>query len=97
MISNQNIKLFWCVSNYEEANYKDELEIIAAKTPNFNFTIWASDDKGYIDANGLDISDYQNHAYLICGPEDLKKSLMKQLKMRGVKSNDIYDEEFSFR
>lgn len=96
-LSNQSVRLFWCVSNPDEANYSNELEFIASNNPNFKFTIWASDDKGYITADGLSISDYQNHAYLICGPEALKKSMIKQLKAKGLQNKDIFDEEFSFR
>ena len=96
-ISNQKIKLFWCVSSQSEAGNKAELELLAADNPNFEFILWSSGDKGYLNADGLGISDFQKYAYLICGPEALKESLMKQLKVRGVNKYDIFDEEFSFR
>jgi len=96
-ISNQKIKLFWCVNSESEASNKAELVALADNNPNFEFVLWCSNDKGYLNADGLGISDFKKYAYLICGPEALKQSFMKQLKIRGVNKNDIYDEEFSFR
>ncbi|RLD37202.1 MAG: hypothetical protein DRI89_15430 [Bacteroidetes bacterium] len=96
-ISNQKIKLFWCVSSQSEASNKAELEALAAGNPNFEFVLWDSDNKSYLNADGLGINDFNEYAYLICGPEALKQSFMKQLKAKGVNKNNIYDEEFSFR
>ena len=96
-ISNQKVKLFWCVSSQSEASNKAELEALAAGNPNFEFVLWDSDNKSYLNADGLGINDFNEYAYLICGPEALKQSFMKQLKAKGVNKNNIYDEEFSFR
>ncbi len=96
-ISNQKIKLFWCVNSQSEASNKAELETLAAGNPNFEFVLWDSDNKSYLNADGLGINDFNKYAYLICGPEALKQSFMKQLKAKGVNKHDIYDEEFSFR
>lgn len=91
------VHLFWCVNTSEEAVYLDELQKIADNNPNFQFTIWASDESGYLTADQLGIQNYKNKGYLLCGPKPLKESLMKQLKQKGVQAGDIYDEEFAFR
>jgi len=96
-ITNQKIKLIWCLSNKEEASLITELENIASTKPNLEFIIWPSDEKGYLNADDLGVTDFSKYAFLICGPEGLKKSIFKQLKAKGANKNDIWDEEFSFR
>ena len=80
----------------EEAVYKQELEEIASENPNFNFKIWPSRELGYLSLDKLGLDDY-NKGFLICGPKGLKENMMKQLKAKGVSSQNIYDEEFAFR
>ncbi len=96
-ITDQKVKLIWCVSDHSEANCKSELKLLADQNSNFEFSVWVSNDKGFITADGLGIANFKKYAFLICGPEALKKSLIKQLKIKGVNQYDIYDEEFSFR
>lgn len=92
-----NIHLFWCVKTLDEAVYLDELKLAAKRNPKFKFTIWDSDTSGYLTADKLDLDNYVNKGYLICGPESLKKNLTQQLKTKGVSVDNIYDEEFAFR
>lgn len=96
-IYTHQVKLYWGVKNEAEAVYKYELEEIAKDNPNFDYSIWPSDEKGHMAIDGLEIENLDNKAFFICGPEALKKSLMKQLLSKGVKMEDIYDEEFAFR
>ncbi len=96
-IYTHKVKLFWCVKNKEEAVYLEELTSISNNNPNFEFVIWTSEENGYLTANSLGLFEFNDKAYLVCGPQTLKESLMKQLKAKGVKQNRIYDEEFTFR
>lgn len=91
------VKLIWSVKNKEEAKCSEELTSIANENPNFEFVIWPSDDSGFLTAEQFGINEFQDKAYLICGPETLKKNIIKQLTEKGVKRDDIYDEEFAFR
>ncbi len=93
----QKVALYWCINKPEEAYYKSHFETIAKSNPNFEFIIWPSSINGHIGIEDLGVNDFSNHAYYICGPEALKKNLFKGLSVKGVKSQDIYDEEFSFR
>lgn len=95
-IHTNKVSLYWCVNKEEEAVYVEEIKAIANENPNFNFTIWSSKELGYLSINKLDLMDY-NKGYLICGPSSLKENIIKQLKEKGVSSQNIYDEEFSFR
>ncbi len=96
-ISARHVKLFWSVNSESEAVYKDELMEIAKDNPNFEFSIWQSNENGFLTIDKLNTEDLDKKAFFICGPEPLKKSLMKQLVQKGVKMTDIYDEEFVFR
>lgn len=91
------VKLFWCVKDDNEAVYKKELEATANDNPNFEFVIWNSKTAGYLTADKMKLENYNNKAYLICGPKSLKDNLTQQLKQKNVKSKYIYDEEFAFR
>jgi predicted ferric reductase len=91
------IKLYWSVNNEDEAVYKEELDEAVKNNPNFSYQIWSSKELGYITADSLELDNYINKGYLVCGPETLKKNLITQLKSKGVKSSSIYDEEFTFR
>lgn len=91
------IQLYWCVNKKEQAVYADELQALADKNPNFQFTIWSSDKLGYLTADKLNTDSYKSKGYLICGPQTLKDSVIKGLLQKGVDRNNIYDEEFSFR
>ena len=91
------IHLFWCVNNKEEAVYAEELQKVADNNPNFQFTIWPSNDAGHLTVDELGIDNHRNKGYLLCGPEALKTSMIKQLVEKGVSQGNIYDEEFAFR
>lgn len=91
------IQLFWSVKDDDELFCIDELNDVAKNNPNFDFSIWKSNENGYISMDKVNIQEYSSKAYLICGPESLKKSIVKQLSEKGVNRNDMYDEEFAFR
>ncbi len=93
----KHITLFWCVANEDEAPYKRRLEELAASNPMFDFILWPSDKRGHIDLDDMSIRNPEEKSYFICGPESLKKSLFKQLKLEGVAQKNIHDEEFAFR
>lgn len=83
------VKLFWCVKNKAEVLYSKELAEISSK-PNFEFIPWPSDEHGLLTVDKLGLNEFKDKAYLICGPEALKRSMIKQLSAKGVKRNSIY-------
>ena len=96
-IYTSKVKLYWCVNNKNEAVYKEELDEAVKNYSNFSYQIWSSKDSVYMTTDSLELENYINKNYLICGPESLKKNLISQLKNKGVKSKSIYCEEFAFR
>ncbi len=91
------VRLFWCVNDAAQAVYASELDEIAKDNPLFEHTVWASNTSGFLTIDKMELDNYKNKAYLICGPKDLKRSLFRQLKKKGVDTKYIYDEEFAFR
>lgn len=91
------VTLYWCVNDESEAPYKNELEKLSNDNPLFEFILWDSASKGHITVDHLSLRDPEKKSYLICGPDTLKGSIVKQLKEERVKQKDIYDEEFTFR
>lgn len=89
--------LVWCVKHKAEAVYLDELKAIEKSNSNFKIDIWPSDDKGYFKMETLKLQNPTSIDYMICGPQNLKDCLIKELNGLGVKDESIYDEEFSFR
>lgn len=90
------VKLYWCVKNKDEAVYSEELAETSSSNLNFEFIIWPTNDNGLLTVDKLG-EKLKDKAYLICGPEALKQSIIKQLTTKGVKRDFIYDEEFAFR
>ncbi|GAA3508535.1 FAD-binding oxidoreductase [Aquimarina addita] len=91
------VTLYWCVNNESEAHYKNDFEKIEKENPLFEFILWDSSERGHITVDDLSLRDPEKKSYLICGPDALKKNMVKQLKADGVKQRNIYDEEFAFR
>ncbi len=92
------VTLVWSVSRVSHANYKTEIEQLAAKKPNINFILWDSETKGYFQVEKqFNINSLKDHSVFICGPEVMRESYIKQLLEKGVSLKDIHYEEFSFR
>ena len=93
-----DVTLVWSVRSIEQANYKDEIDCVAAEKANINFVLWDSDAKGFFTIDRMYKSaTIENHSILICGPEVMRESHIRQLLEKGVSIKDIHYEEFSFR
>ena len=93
-----DIKLVWSVGTVEEANYKEEVEQIAAEKGNIQFVLWDTATKGYFTIDQqFTSSSLRDHSVFICGPEKMRESYIDQLLEKGVAMEDIHYEEFGFR
>ncbi|MEO1009683.1 MAG: ferric reductase-like transmembrane domain-containing protein [Bacteroidota bacterium] len=93
----QKVTLFWCVSDASGAPYRNHFASLAQKNPLFQFILWQSKERGHLSVNDMGIRQPEQKSFLICGPENLKNSIAKQLRQEGVARENIYDEEFAFR
>jgi predicted ferric reductase len=92
------ITLLWSVQSVEQANYKKEIEDIAAQKKNINFVLWDTDTKGYFSINKkYKSTTIKGKSIFICGPEAMREDYIKQLLEKGVLLQDVHYEEFSFR
>lgn len=91
------VQLFWSVKNDGDAIYSRELQELTENNKHFEYSVWVSEEKGQLAIGKLNIENIPSKAYFVCGPESLKKSIIKQLRAKGVKMKNIYDEEFAFR
>ncbi len=98
MDDDYEVTFIWCVGAANQANYKGEIESIAAKKPNVKFILWDTDAKGYFSIGKMyQSAAIKEHSVFICGPEVMRESYIKQLLQKGVSIRDIHYEEFSFR
>ncbi len=93
-----DVTLVWSVKTIGQASYKEEIENIAAKKPTLNFVLSDTENQGLFSIDKMYKSvELKNTSILICGPEAMRESYIKQLLQKGVSINDIHFEEFSFR
>jgi predicted ferric reductase len=95
---NNNIDLYYCLKNKEEAVLLDELNRISVSNNKFQVKPWYSEEQGFINSdiiekgsNGLASTDIY-----ICGPLPFMKILRSQFINKGVDKNNIHFEEFNF-
>jgi predicted ferric reductase len=93
-----DVTFIWSVRSIEQAIYKKEIEEMTAQKQNINFMLWDSDAKGHFSIDKIfTSSSIKNHSILICGPEVMRESYIKQLLQKGVPIGNIHYEDFSFR
>ena len=96
--SDYDVTLVWSTKTLKEANYKVEIESVAGDKPNVKFVLNDSDTLGHFNIDKIyQSADLKNQSILICGPEIMRESYIKQLLQKGVSIRDIHYEEFSFR
>lgn len=73
--------------------FKDELEEIAIKNPNFKINYIFSPE--HIDENKIkEITDYKNKIYYVSGPEPMVEDLIKMLKEMEISEENIKGDWF---
>lgn len=96
----RRISLLYCVRSREEAIGLERLEAAACRVGSFNFRIHESAKSGRLDAAELSAGlpfDLSSAGLWYCGPEGLRKSLLKSLRTLGKSPKSVYFEEFEFR
>ncbi|MCS7109428.1 MAG: FAD-binding oxidoreductase [Candidatus Micrarchaeota archaeon] len=105
---NLDIKLtyFYSARTMDSILYKNELESIARSHKNIKviFTCTREESKSWNGERGrinidmikkyVDIKD-ENKYYMLCGPPEMIKSLVEQLKSAGIKEEKILHESWS--
>ena len=96
-LSNRKIVLYYCVSDWSELVFLDELQKIMLANKNFSVIPWVSKKQGRISARATmsDSGQLINKDIFICGPSNFMQSLIKQFISIGVNKKHIHFEEFN--
>ncbi len=99
LTSGKKVYLYYSVREPAEALYDERFKELAEKFSNFKYKLWISNTRGKIGAQNIqqDINDLSKKFFFVCGPKPMMDSLKKQLREKGVKSDDIYMEDFTLR
>ena len=94
----RSARLTWSVRTADEAVFHDELTAIANNNPHFDYSLWISNEQGYLGAGDVcEAAVEQDADVLICGPVALRDGIEKGLRARGVPAARVHSEEFAFR
>ncbi len=93
-----NIKMFYCVRNFQQAVYYDFLKQCVENYKNFDFELFCSDEKGYIDLDYIKnkVKNIQDCDIFICAPPKMIFDLKKSFVNFGVSEEYIFSEDFNF-
>jgi predicted ferric reductase len=93
-----DIHLFYCLNNAEEAILLEELRALSLANNKFHLITWYSKEKGKINAEIIKelVHNLSNTDIFICGPILFMRALKEQFEKIGVDLNNINFEEFNF-
>ena len=96
----RDILLVYSEKSQARAIQIKRLRVIAKRIPGFTFKMHYSSDSGRLDGNMLlDLTDQSvnQRSLWFCGPVEMRKNLLKQLKKSGQAPRSVHYEQFEFR
>jgi predicted ferric reductase len=95
----KNAYMFYSVHNQSEALYDNEFKVLENKFSNMYYSLWTSNTQGRLHVSRVQsiVGDLTNKFFFVCGPKSMMNDFDKQLKQKGVKSKNIYMEDFDLR
>lgn len=89
-----NINLYYCVNSESEATHLHLFKELENQIDSFKVHLIRADVEGFFDPGAIhSISDKDIY---ICGPGEMRKSLLPGFAKRGVPKNSIHFEDFDF-
>ncbi len=94
----RSIDLFYCFHRKNDAVFVEEFERASRDLPNFRYFLFCSEENNRINAQKVMTlgKGFQGKDILMCGPKRLTYELTSQFKALGVKSENIFFEDFEF-
>ncbi|MFA6981494.1 MAG: ferric reductase-like transmembrane domain-containing protein [Patescibacteria group bacterium] len=91
--------LFYSIREQSENLYDDRFRDLSGKSDKLHYELWMSNVQGRLSISSIQdkVGALDNKLFLICGPKAMMYDLSKQLKEKGVKSENIYMEDFALR
>lgn len=92
-----SVHLYYSVKDKSEAVQLGELSDFTLKNKNFKFTLWSSNESGYITAEKIKEldGDLLKKEMFLCGPPVFMENIKNQLLSLGVEINKIHYENFN--
>ena len=87
-------ELYYCVNSKEEAIYIEKFKEMENILPGFSFKLTCADREGFLSAR--EIQNYNGKEILICGPKEMRRSLLKEFQKLQIPDNNIHFEDFYF-
>ena len=95
----EQTEVFYCVNDWSEAVYAEELRELARKNSNLRVQVWNSRERGRITGRDIakQVTDISARDILLCGPVSMMDALQDQLRTLGVNPASIHTEAFAIR
>lgn len=96
--SHNSVYFFYSHRTPYEDMYQKEIETFIPFTPHIKYFDWESHAHSRLTAQNIidTVPDIQNYTIILCGPPPMMNSLIKQFLEKGVKKENIINEDFSF-
>lgn len=92
--SNFETDLYYCVNSRKEAIYIEKFKELESKLPGFSLHLTCADREGFLSAD--EINDVKGREIFICGPKEMRQSLLKEFRALQIASKNIHFEDFDF-
>jgi predicted ferric reductase len=89
-----NIDFYYCVNTRDEVIHYDEFKKLENQLHKFHTHVIAADEKGFLKA--ADIPHVYAKEIYICGPKEMRRSLLKQFRDLHIPKKQIHYEDFDF-
>lgn len=86
--------LYYCVNSREEAIHIEKFNELESKLPSFSFHLICADRDGFLSTK--EINNLKGREIFICGPKEMRQSLLKEFKELQVPDHNIHFEDFDF-
>lgn len=93
-LSNFDVDLYYCVNSREEAVYIEKFTELESKLQNFSFHAICADQDGFLSADK--IQNINRREIFICGPKEMRQSLIKEFRDLKIPDKNIHFEDFDF-
>ncbi len=97
--ASHDVTLVWSVSDAREAEvYAEELASRVAGGAKLDVHVHPSSERGHLEIASLDLDPpLASRSVFVCGPVEMRRSLLEQLSEEGVPEEETYFEEFRLR
>jgi predicted ferric reductase len=91
---NFEAELYYCVDSREEAIHVEKFKELENKLPGFSLHLSCADRDGFLSAG--EIHGLKGREIFICGPKEMRQSLLKEFRELQIPDNCIHFEDFDF-